>query len=132
MASGSDTPKRDPRLKKLRDNANLRKRAANGSDKGARKNAPKIRAMGNRITRRKLKVDPREAEDLEETADQANLYHQRKITHWGSDNAADRRTQHREASEHYQKVGGRREAQRIQRAELLSKLFPTDNSGDGA
>lgn len=79
-------PARDPRAKKARDLARQRKIASNSSDKAARRNAPKIKAMANRAARRSARADL-DAE-TDESADCARLHHRAKPAHWGSVNAA--------------------------------------------
>lgn len=122
MADRDDTAPRDPAAKKARDNARQRKIATNSSDKASRRNAPRIKAAANRKIRRadKQAIDP----ELEASADQINLEHQRKLKHWGSDNAAEHREASARSQRDLQDIGGRDEANRQIWEEMRDK---TDN-----
>lgn len=81
---------RDPQAEKARDRQRQRKIAANSSDKAARKHAPRIKAMGNRQTRRldkqALALAPEEAAERPEGL-------KTRPRHWGTENAAERRAE---------------------------------------
>lgn len=97
----------DPRKRKEKDNQRQRKIVANSSDKAARKNAPKIKAMANRAIRRIDRQGLLDVDDVEESADQINIQHRQKPRNWGSQNAAEKRTKQGERRTHYQENGGR-------------------------
>lgn len=81
---------RDPQAEKARDLKRQRKIAANSSDKAARKHAPRIKALGNRQTRRLDKqVLARTPEDAAERPEGLKI----RPRHWGTDNAAERRAE---------------------------------------
>ncbi|MCA2010684.1 hypothetical protein LCM17_04245 [Cereibacter sphaeroides] len=81
---------RDPQADKARDLKRQRKIASNSSDKAARKNAPRIKAMGHRQVRRldkeALARAPEEAADRPEAL-------KTRYQHWGTENAAERRAE---------------------------------------
>ncbi|MFN4098655.1 MAG: hypothetical protein ACK4GT_02645 [Pararhodobacter sp.] len=79
---------RDPARDKARDKARQRKIVANSSDKAARKNAPRIKALANRMLRRK---DRARLLGAAEDAVPAPAGLKSRVRHWGTDNAAARR-----------------------------------------
>lgn len=84
----------DPKQRKARDNARLRKIACNSSDKAARKAAPLRKAKANRKIRRQDKAYlSRENIEHEENADMLCLQHKTKPQNWGSYNAAEHRAE---------------------------------------
>lgn len=119
MASGPDTPKRDPRLKKARDNANGRKRGTFSSDKAARKAVPALKALQSRRIRRKLRVD---VDDLDATVEDARALERTKRKVGWSDNAAEHRAASRKRLAHFEEVGGRAEAQIRQWKEIKDRI----------
>ncbi|MBM2577874.1 hypothetical protein JQC91_16320 [Jannaschia sp. Os4] len=126
MSEGADKPgrarPRDPSAEKARDLGRQRKIASNGSDKAARRNAPRIKAMGHRTVRRadKLAVGT----DYEGSADDRTATDRRRVTHWGSDLAADRRAAQAERQRAYREAGGRKAVQAAARAAFWDRLEP--------
>jgi hypothetical protein len=89
---------RDPEAEKAKDDARQRKIASNGSDKAARRHAPRIKAEANRVARRKARVPVDAAAEggFDDGAQAAADLHRAKDRHWGSANAAERRAQRAE------------------------------------
>ena len=82
--------RRDPKAEKERDRKRQRKIAANSSDKAARKNAPRIKAMANRQVRR---ADRQALADQPDDAASQPEGLQTRPRHWGTENAAERRAE---------------------------------------
>ncbi len=81
---------RDPAAEKARDRKRQRKITANSSDKAARRNAPRIKAVANRQVRRADRQAL--ADQPEDVASRPDGLHTRP-RHWGTENAAQRRAE---------------------------------------
>ncbi|TVP72222.1 MAG: hypothetical protein EA339_07435 [Rhodobacteraceae bacterium] len=102
---------RDPERDKARDLKRQRKISNSGSDKSARKAAPRIKAMANRQLRRKdraeLSAFVDQPEDDDRILPDLAQAHRDKPCHWGSELAADHRNRREALMRDYQAAGGR-------------------------
>ncbi len=104
---------RDPERDKARDLKRQRKIANSGSDKAARKAAPRIKAMANRQLRRKDRAELSTFVDQPESDDHIlpdlAQAHRDKPRHWGSTLAAEHRENRDALRRAYEAAGGRAE-----------------------
>ena len=110
MTGGVDKPgrarPRDPSADKARDLGRQRKIMPVRNDKSARRNAPLIKAMGNRAVRRADRQTV--GADYEGSADDLARADLKRINHWGTEPAADRRAAQAEHQRLYRENGGRK------------------------